>query len=356
MTEWRLSAIVVTLAVVAGFSLALAACGSSASSEEVARPETGQDQTASASTSTSSSASGSSPVTPSSTASTTAASSTSSITVVMSDTASDLDHRPFPTTAEALADELSQVEQELGQTGLDAAAAKPWGRRQQLLYRVLSANPGWADTVVAQVDPAVHDVVALNWEARTNLSSLVNSEKLADELPAWRISSPRPADELIGYYHEAAERTGVPWEILAAINLVETRMGRITGLSSAGAVGPMQFLPSTWASCCTGDPTDDHDAIIGAAEYLVDRGALDNIDRAVFGYNNSNYYVRAVKAYAAVLTVDPQRYYGFHAWDVVFASSAGLLRIPEGYSQTEPLDAGRWLQDHPDALVLPASP
>jgi membrane-bound lytic murein transglycosylase B len=60
----------------------------------------------------------------------------------------------------------------------------------------------------------------------------------------------------------------VPWYFLASINLVETRMGRIHGLSTAGAQGPMQFLPSTWAACCTGDIEDAHDAIVGAATYL----------------------------------------------------------------------------------------
>ncbi|MDH4077945.1 MAG: lytic transglycosylase domain-containing protein, partial [Acidimicrobiia bacterium] len=261
------------------------------------------------------------------------------------------DAAPVPDSPQALAVELTRVETELGRADLTEAGAAPWGRRQQVLYLVLSSNPGWAPEVTAAVGEAVRPVVELNWEARRNLSALVNSEKLADTVPAWDIGAPRPADELLGYYREAAEATGVPWEVLAAINLVESRMGRIRGLSTAGAVGPMQFLPSTWSGCCAGDPTVDRDAIIGAATYLKQRGALTDLDRAIHGYNNSDHYVRAVRAYADTLVTAPGRYYGYHAWEVLFLSSVGLLRIPQGYHQAEPVDAATWLSQHPDAFV-----
>lgn len=261
------------------------------------------------------------------------------------------DLAPVPDTAAALAAELTRVETELGRADLTEADAAPWGRRQQVLYLVLSSHPDWGPEVTAAVDEAVRPVVELNWEARRNLSALVNSEKLADTVPAWDIGTPRPADELLGYYHEAADATGVPWEVLAAINLVESRMGRIRGLSTAGAVGPMQFLPSTWSGCCTGDPTVDRDAIIGAATYLKQRGALTNLDRAIHGYNNSDHYVKAVRAYADTLTAEPGRYYGYHAWEVLFLSSVGLLRIPQGYHQAEPVDAATWLAQHPENFV-----
>jgi hypothetical protein len=269
--------------------------------------------------------------------------------------ATRLEASPLPSTPEALITELNEVETALGDTALDAALIPAWGRRQQLLYRVLSAHPDWAEPVVAGVEESVREVVSLNWLARSSLSALVRSESIAATLPAWEVSPPEPAATLLGFYREAADATGVPWEVLAAINLVETRMGRINGLSTAGAVGPMQFLPTTWAGCCTGDPTDDHDAIVGAAQYLVDRGAPENMDRAIFGYNNSDRYVAAVQAYAQVLRLAPQRYHGYHAWEVVFLSSAGLVRLPDGYRQTEPVDAATWLGDHPDALVTGAT-
>ena len=209
--------------------------------------------------------------------------------------------------------------------------------------------------MLAAVEPAVSNAVARNWEARLALDTLVRSSPLSDTLPAWSIDEPRPADELVGYYQLAADGTGVPWEILAAINLIETRMGRIKGVSTAGAVGPMQFLPSTWAQCCEGDPNDDRDAILGAATYLIDRGAATDLDRALFGYNNSERYVQAVRAYADVMADDPEAYYGYHGWEVYFLSSAGLVLLPVGYEQAEPVDAAGWLASNPQATVVAPS-
>ena len=68
--------------------------------------------------------------------------------------------------------------------------------------------------------------------------------KLSSTLPAWRIVRPAPADELLDAYRDAEAEFGIPWRYLAAINLVETGLGRIRGTSIAGAQGPMQFMPS----------------------------------------------------------------------------------------------------------------
>jgi hypothetical protein len=208
---------------------------------------------------------------------------------------------------------------------------------------------------VAGVDGSVRDAVSANWHARQEALALVNTSELSPTLPAWRIEPPRPADELLGYYRQAEAATGVPWPILAAVNLVETRMGRIDGVSSAGAVGPMQFLPSTWESCCEGDPTDDRDAIVGAAVYLTDRGAPADVDRALYGYNNSEHYVETVKAYAGVMTADERAYYGYHAWEVLYLSAAGLVRLAEGYDQAQPVDAAAWIEANPGALIETAA-
>jgi hypothetical protein len=263
------------------------------------------------------------------------------------------DQRPYPGTAEQLAAALGEAEVALRAPGIDEEEAAPWGRRQQLLYRVLAANPAWAPTVEATVDPAVLPAVSANWLARQEALALVSSSDLSPTLPAWRIEPPLPADELLGYYREAEAATGVPWHVLAAVNLVETRMGRINGVSTAGAVGPMQFLPSTWEQCCEGDPTNDRDAILGAATYLTIRGAPGDLERALYGYNNSDHYVQAVQAYASVMAGDVETYYGYHAWEVLFLSSAGLVRLTVGYEQAEPVDATAFLRDHPDALIAP---
>ena len=167
-------------------------------------------------------------------------------------------------------------------------------------------------------------------------------------LPAWRILEPLPPDKLLAYYREAESLTGVPWYWLAAINLQETRMGRIDGVSSAGAVGPMQFLPNTWASCCTGDPLDPREAIIGAATYLVDRGAPGDMRAALYGYNPSDAYVILVTAYAENLRDDERAYRGYHAWQVFFESAVGDVRLPVGYASAAEIDAATYLADHPE--------
>ena len=152
-------------------------------------------------------------------------------------------------------------------------------------------------------------------------------------------------------YKEAEARSGIGWTYLAAINLVETRMGRIEGISTAGAVGPMQFLPTTWAECCEGDPTDPADAIAGAARYLDIRGGPEDMARAIWGYNNSDHYVAAVIAYATVMAEDEQSYHGYHGWEIYFRSTEGLIRIPRSYEEPEPVPAGEWLARHPETLV-----
>ena len=113
------------------------------------------------------------------------------------------------------------------------------------------------------------------------------------------------------YYQEAEARFGVPWSVLAAVNLVETGFGRIVGLSSAGALGPMQFIPATWdAYGLGGDVWDPHDAILGAANYLAANGGGDGtsegLDNALIRYNHSQHYVAAVRTYASLMQEDPR--------------------------------------------------
>ncbi len=268
------------------------------------------------------------------------------------------EERPWPQDAASMAEELSAVElriRQLDGSEQTSEVIAPVGRRQQLLYRLLGSNPNWADEVLVLTDPRVSDAVALNWKARSALLSLVASEGVHETLPAWHIIKPEPAERLVSLYKAAEAETGVPWTYLAAINLVETRMGRITGVSTAGAIGPMQFLPTTWAECCEGDPTDPADAIPGAATYLVVRGGPDDMAKAVRGYNNSGYYVDAVTAFSDVLATDEQAYFAYHAWEVNFLSSAGLLHLPVGYRQEVEVDADQWLAENPNQLLLAES-
>ncbi len=286
------------------------------------------------------------------TATTTTTTAPTTTTTEPTTTTTAPDEAPPPTDAVELAHQLDEIERQLRDQTLEDSDAPAVGRRQQQLYRVLSANPEWEAELLAELaDSPVLAAIEENWSARQNLSALVRSSTLSSTLPAWRINAPLPADELVGYYREAEEATGVPWSVLAAINLVETRMGRIEGLSTAGALGPMQFLPSTWEGCCEGDPTVDRDAILGAAVYLTLVGAPEDLPAAVYGYNHSQRYVDAVLAFARVLDADPVAYRGYHAWEVYFLSSAGLIQMPVGYEEPVAVDAATWLADHPDALV-----
>ncbi|NNF53451.1 MAG: lytic transglycosylase domain-containing protein [Acidimicrobiales bacterium] len=256
-----------------------------------------------------------------------------------------------PTSPSEFAAEISKAERAIRDTSLDPSVVNQWGRRQQRLYRLLAMNESWAPEALPLVDHEIRFAVEHNWLARQELSSLVTSGRLSTVLPAWRVREPLPVPELLGYYEESEANSGIEWEYLAAINLIETRMGRIQGLSTAGATGPMQFLPSTWAECCEGDPTVDRDAIIGAGVYLRARGGPQDMERALFGYNNSDYYVAAVSAYVAVLRADPNALAGYHAWEVYFRAEPGLVRIPAGYEEPEPVDAVDWIAANPQHLL-----
>ena len=114
-----------------------------------------------------------------------------------------------------------------------------------------------------------------------------------------------PVDALLGYYRSAAARTGIDWTYLAAINFIESDFGRNVGPSSAGALGPMQFLPTTFREYGGGgDIMSARDSIQAAALLLARNGAPADYDRAILRYNHSQDYVTAVKAYAAAIRGD----------------------------------------------------
>ena len=106
---------------------------------------------------------------------------------------------------------------------------------------------------------------------------------------------------LLPIYLAAQQRYGVPWNVLAAINSVETDFGRNLSVSSAGAIGWMQFMPGTWAEYATDgngdgqkDPYDPADAIPAAAKLLKAAGADRDLHDAIFAYNRAEWYVQKV--------------------------------------------------------------
>jgi len=111
--------------------------------------------------------------------------------------------------------------------------------------------------------------------------------------------------QLSGLWHEAGAAYGIPWQVLASINKVESNFGRNMGPSSAGAIGWMQFMPSTWLRWGVdadgdgvADPWRAADAIYAAARYLAASGGQKDIARAVFSYNHAQWYVDEVLAAA----------------------------------------------------------
>ena len=121
------------------------------------------------------------------------------------------------------------------------------------------------------------------------------------------VAGPMSFAALRGIWQAAGSTYGIPWEVLAAINKVESDFGRNLGPSSAGAVGWMQFMPSTWARWGidangdgVADPDNPTDAIFSAARYLAGCGGQFDIARAVYCYNHASWYVNEVMRLAAV--------------------------------------------------------
>lgn len=260
-----------------------------------------------------------------------------------------------PTTPMETAALFAAVHDGLRDDTLDDAAHADLGHQEQVLIRTLTRNPEWVDEVVALSDPEVAEVLELHLSARRELSSLHTAPPL-ESIPAWEIIEPEPLDVLIGHYRAAEEATGIEWEILAGINLIETGFGRIDGLSSAGAQGPMQFLPTTWEEVAEGGDIDDPgDAIAGAARYLVRRGALDDIRAGLWGYNNSDNYVNAVLTYTELIRRDERALRGIYNWEIYVGTMAGTLWLPVGFRAEEPLAARTYADENPWAETIRSS-
>lgn len=255
---------------------------------------------------------------------------------------------PPAADAAELASRLLVAEQKVRDPATPPAERSHHAFEQQLLYRQLGRTPEWEPAVVAAVPEHLRAAVTANVAARREFRSM--HTKLSDALPPWRIVPPPPAEELLAHYREGEAAFGVPWEVLAAVNLVETGMGRIRGTSVAGAQGPMQFMPATWAAFgAGGDINDPRDAILGAARYLAHNGGgSGDIDNALWNYNHSHKYVRGVKHYASVMEADPQTFYGYHQWRVIYLSTIGDVWLPEGFEAYERVPAHEHVARNPN--------
>jgi hypothetical protein len=263
-----------------------------------------------------------------------------------------------PSDPGRLATLLIAVEEALRSADTPVEQLPVLGHQQQVIYRVLGHRRELSERVRAQLPPRWQRVFDLHLAARREFISMHSPSRRPRQVPAWRIIAPEPPENLLRYYREAADATGIPWQVLAAVNLVESGMGRIDGISVADARGPMQFLPSTWAEPGIGkggDIRDPRTSIHAAARYLVRRGGLKDIRRGLWGYNNSDAYGRGVLHYAQLLKEDPAAYTGLYHWQIHYAAAGGDLWLPQGTHQTRPVAVATFLKQSPASAPPPGS-
>ena len=238
---------------------------------------------------------------------------------------------PIPRTAPALGEDLVATTrglkaaiQEWMSSGTGRRRAGLLALRQQKIYQRLIRKPKLFRAVEHRLPQGLarfaREVVAAAGDLRNLAPPL-------EELPDWKTYHPAPPNELRRYYDAGQRRFGVPWEVLAAINFVETRFGRILGPSSAGAQGPMQFIPSTWDAYGRGDINDPRDSIIAAARYLRASGAPQRMRDALYSYNPSTYYVDAIQIYARQMRRDMRNFYGYYLWQVFVRTTDGTIQL-----------------------------
>lgn len=237
---------------------------------------------------------------------------------------------PGPADPGALESSLARTESAIYDPATPSSSLPRLGAREQVDIGALAGHPAWLFWVLAALPARVRPRVEADVAADAALASI--SSPPAAGLPPWRILQPEPPAVLVSYYRSTEERTGVPWYVLAAVHLVETRMGRIRGPSSAGAEGPMQFLPSTWATYGDGgDIWSNRDSIAAAGRFLEHYGGRDDLAGALHHYNPSSAYVTAVLQYASVMKEGERAYDAYYGWQVYVSSTSGDWLLPEGF-------------------------
>jgi len=241
---------------------------------------------------------------------------------------------PIPRDAAPLAARVAATERSLdaaidvwrdsGTTGRPPLDVTLWALYEQRLVIVLTERARLAASVLRRLPPTVAKPLRSELLARRELARLSTPRPRS----AFRTGPAEPAAQLRTYYGEAQRRFHVAWYVLAAVNSVESAFNKLRNGSTAGAQGPMQFIPATWhVYGLGGDVHDPHDAILGAANYLHANGAPADYARALYHYNPSRLYVDAVLRYASWIRDDRRAYLVLYSRQVFVRTPRGLVRL-----------------------------
>ena len=239
--------------------------------------------------------------------------------------AGQADRPALPSHAEWVVDVREEKVLSAYLTATPSAASGP---AHQRAIHALVVDPALRDAVLPLVEASRRVFVLRELEAADQLRALT---KPRVDLPAWTIMAPASVGELRAAYNTAQKATGIGWEYLAAVNFVETKMGRIRGTSTAGAQGPMQFLPATWKIYGRGDINNTNDAIAAAARFLKAKGGPQDMAKALFRYNNSKRYVTAITNYTTNLRENPDLLNDYAAWQVIYRYAPGDVALITGF-------------------------
>jgi murein DD-endopeptidase MepM/ murein hydrolase activator NlpD len=272
---------------------------------------------------------------------------------------------PPPTTSTQSTTPPSSTQQ-----STPAAPAQPQGGQQEQQSTQESTAPkpqveGKTKTLTEKVDKAkeqlAKDRTSQGVPTTTNPTLSVAIPGPAPiGVPNFFIEKFRIPPFLLPIYQAAGIEYGVRWEVLAAINEIETDYGRNLNVSSAGALGWMQFMPSTWKKYGVDanhdgqkDPYNPVDAIFAAARYLKAAGAATDVSRAVFAYNHADWYVSSVLMRARLigglpadlvgsLTGLTQGHFPVHAkarYADDLSEQAAQARIAKGHNAAVPVES-----------------
>jgi Transglycosylase SLT domain/Peptidase family M23 len=216
----------------------------------------------------------------------------------------------------------NQTQEEPRDTTSGEEASGPRPRPQRLADEGASAEPP-SKTITAQRRPGNEQRLRHAdgsptrgnpgfVEAMPGPFAVLTGPSIATGVPNFIIRKFRVPPFLLSIYQAAGVEYGLRWEVLAAINEIESDYGRNLNVSSAGAVGWMQFLPSSWRRFGVDankdgrkDPYNPVDAIFAAARYLDAAGYSDDPRRAIFAYNHADWYVDSVLLRARLIAAVP---------------------------------------------------